>query len=75
MKVFTKTIAIMKPAFVFTLLLIQSTLWAQDLEMPWRDFLSVDARLVAANKLERGWLGQQHKLSEEIRNLQQSQSW
>ena len=75
MKVFTKTIAIMKPAFVFTLLLIQSTLWAQDLETPWRDFISVDARLVAANELERGWLGQQHKLSEEIRNLQQSQSW
>lgn len=65
----------MKPAFVFTLLLIQSTLWAQDLETPWRDFLSVDARLVAANELERGWLEQQHKLSEEIRNLQQSQSW
>ena len=65
----------MKPAFVFTLLLIQSTLWAQDLETPWRDFLSVDARLVAANELERGWLEQQHKLSEEIRDLQQSQSW
>ena len=65
----------MKPAFVFTLLLIQSILWAQDLETPWRDFLSVDARLVAANELERGWLEQQHKLSEEIRSLQQSQSW
>lgn len=65
----------MKPAFVFTLLLIQSTLWAQDLETPWRDFLSVDARLMAANELERGWLEQQHKLSEEIRGLQQSQSW
>lgn len=67
--------AIMKTAFVFTLFLIQSTLWGQILEAPWRDFLSVDSRLTAANELEREWLEQQHELSEEIRKLQQNQSW
>jgi len=43
--------------------------------MPWRNYLSVDSQLEAVVAAEQEWLEQQHKLNEEIRKLQGSQSW
>ncbi len=67
--------AVVRRAVVLAILLFQATAWAQDLEMPWRNYLSVDTQLEAAVAAEQGWLEQQHKLYEEIRKLQGSQSW
>ncbi|MFB0515337.1 MAG: hypothetical protein ACETWG_01885 [Candidatus Neomarinimicrobiota bacterium] len=67
--------AVLRRAVVPALLLFQTTAWAQDLETPWRNYLSVDARLEVAVATEQQWREQQHQLQEEIRKLQASQSW
>jgi len=67
--------AVVRRAVVLALLLFQTTAWAQDLEMPWRNYLSIDAQLEAVVAAEQEWLEQQYKLNEEIRKLQESQSW
>jgi len=66
---------VVRRAVVLALLLFQTTAWAQDLEMPWKNYLSVDSQLEAVVAAEQEWLEQQHKLNEEIRKLQESQSW
>ncbi len=75
MRVSIKRSAVTKQAIVLALFLFQTTMWAQDLETPWRNYLSIDARLEAAVESEREWVERQHKLREEIRTLQESQSW
>ncbi|MFC1543118.1 hypothetical protein ACFL4K_01105 [Candidatus Neomarinimicrobiota bacterium] len=67
--------AVVSRVVVLALLLFQTTTRAQDLEMPWGNYISIDAELERVVAAEQEWLAQQHKLNEEIRELQGNRSW
>ena len=60
---------------ILTLLLLQSSLHAQNLETYWVSYLYVNTELEGVITKEQQWLSQQRELNEEMRRLQEDQSW